>query len=304
MNAADVTTLNRYFGIPEQVNFKDGPGGLTVAEVTNSLASATIALQGAHVMTWAPQGESPVLWLSRAAKFAPGKSIRGGVPVCWPWFGPHAQEASFPGHGYARTVMWEVVKTETLADGATRLTFRLIETAATRAQWPHPSEVTLMVTVGRTLALDLVTRNTGKEPIVIGDALHTYFEVSDIRNVTIRGLEDCPYIDKMDNGSRKRQEGPVTIGAETDRIYLDSIADCLIEDPGRKRRIRIAKRGSRSTVVWNPWIEKAAKMGDFGENGYLNMVCVESANAAEDVVTVAPGGAHSLQVVYGVERLP
>ena len=161
-----------------------------------------------------------------------------------------------------------------------------------------------MVTVGRTLALDLVTRNTGKEPIVIGDALHTYFEVSDIRNVTIRGLEDCPYIDKMDNGSRKRQEGPVTIGAETDRIYLDSTADCLIEDPGLKRRIRIAKRGSRSTVVWNPWIEKAAKMGDFGENGYLNMVCVESANAAEDVVTVAPGGAHSLQVVYGVERLP
>ena len=301
MNAADVTTLNRYFGIPEQVNFKDGPGGLTVAEVTNSLASATIALQGAHVMTWAPRGESPVLWLSRAAKFAPGKSIRGGVPVCWPWFGPHAKEASFPGHGYARTVMWEVVKTETLADGATRLTFRLIETAATRAQWPHPSEVTLMVTVGRTLALDLVTRNTGKEPIVIGDALHTYFEVSDIRNVTIRGLEDCPYIDKMDNGSRKRQEGPVTIGAETDRIYLDSSADCLIEDPGLKRRIRIAKRGSRSTVVWNPWIEKTKKMGDLGEHGYRKMLCVESTNAAADVVTIAPNKEHHLWVRYTVE---
>ncbi|MDO8597781.1 MAG: hypothetical protein Q7R45_14310, partial [Sulfuricaulis sp.] len=127
--------------------------------------------------------------------------------------------------------------------------------------------------------------------------------VSDVRRVTIRGLEACPYLDKMDGGKRKQQTGPVTIGAETDRIYLDSSADCLIDDPGLKRSIRIRKRGSHSTVVWNPWIEKSVKMGDFGENGYLNMLCVESANAADDVVTIAPGGEHHLWVRYEIEAL-
>jgi glucose-6-phosphate 1-epimerase len=107
----------------------------------------------------------------------------------------------------------------------------------------------------------------------------------------------------MDGGKRKTQTGPVTIGAETDRIYLDTSADCLIDDPGLKRRIRIRKRGSHSTVVWNPWIEKSVKMGDFGENGYLNMVCVESTNAADDVVTIAPGGEHRLWVRYETESM-
>ena len=274
-----------------------------VAQVRNTHGTATIALQGAHVMTWAPLGEEPVIWLSPAAKLAPGKSIRGGVPICWPWFGPHATEPKFPGHGFARTVPWEILKTETLADGATRLTFQLVESDATRAQWPHPSSVTCQITVGKTLEIDLVTRNTGQTPITIGDALHTYFQVSDIRQVTIRGLEGCPYLDKVEDGQRKQQQGPVIISAETDRIYLDSSADCLIDDPGLKRRIRIAKRGSRTTVVWNPWTEKAAKMGDFGDDGYLHMLCVESANCADDVVSLPPQGEHHLWVRYSVERL-
>ena len=274
-----------------------------VAQVRNAHGSATIALQGAHVMTWAPLGEEPVIWLSPAAKLAPGKSIRGGVPICWPWFGPHATDSKVPGHGFARTVPWEILKTETLADGATRLAFQLVESDATRVQWPHPSSVTCQVTIGKTLEIDLVTRNTGQAPITIGDALHTYFQVSDIRQVTIRGLEDCPYLDKVEDGKRKQHRGPVVIGAETDRIYLDSSADCLIEDPGLKRRIRIAKRGSRTTVVWNPWIEKAVKMGDFGDDGYLHMLCVESANCADDVVSLPPQGEHHLWVRYSVERL-
>jgi glucose-6-phosphate 1-epimerase len=299
----DLNALNRQHGIPGQVQFKSGPGGLTVAEVGNPAGSATIALQGAHVMTWAPAGEHPVIWLSPFAKFAPGKSIRGGVPVCWPWFGPHPKEPTFPGHGYARTVPWEVVKTESLAGAATRLTFRLLVSDATRVQWPHATELTLVATVGRTLAIDLVTRNNGLAPVTVGDALHTYFEVGDVRNVGITGLEGCSYLDKVDGGKRKTQTGVVTIAGEVDRIYLGSTADCLINDPDHKRRIRVSKRGSRSTVVWNPWTEKAAKMGDFGEDGYLKMVCVESTNAAEDVVSVAPGGSHTLAVVYGVECL-
>ena len=303
MNPTDVASLNTSFGIPGQVDFIASPGGWMSAQVRNAHGTATIALQGAHVMTWAPVGEKPVIWLSPAAKFAPGKSIRGGVPICWPWFGPHATEAKFPGHGFARTVPWEILETETLKDGATRLTFRLVENDATRAQWPHASTVTGHITVGKTLEIDLVTHNTGQTPITLGDALHTYFQVSDIRKVTIRGLEGCPYLDKVEDGKRKQQKGPVIISAETDRIYLDSSADCLIDDPGLKRRIRIAKRGSRSTVVWNPWIEKAAKMGDFGDDGYLNMVCVESANCADDVINLPPQGEHHLWVRYSIEQL-
>lgn len=303
MSQLDLSALNTKFGIPGQVKFKHGPGGLAIVQVGNSHAAATIALQGAHVMTWAPRKAQPVIWLSRAAKFAPGKSIRGGVPVCWPWFGPHATEAKFPGHGFARTVMWEVVGAEGVRDGSTRIAFRIVQDDATRAQWPHASEALNIVTVGKTLEIELVTRNTGHAPFTLGDAFHTYFEVSDIRDCRIHGLGGCPYLDKVDGGKQKQQTGPVAIDSEVDRIYLDSTADILIDDPGFKRRIRVVKRGSRSSVVWNPWIEKAAKMGDFGPEGYLNMVCVESTNAADDVVQVPAGGEHRLWVRYGVEPL-
>jgi D-hexose-6-phosphate mutarotase len=303
MSQVDLAALNAEFAIPGQLTFQDGPGGLAVAEVGNSHATATIALQGAHVMTWAPRRGAPVIWLSKFAKFAPGKSIRGGVPICWPWFGPHASEAKFPGHGFARTVLWEVADSERLRDDRTRLTFRIVQDAATKAQWPHASEALAVVTVGAALEVELVTRNSGTAAFTLGDAFHTYFEVSDIRRCLIHGLGNCPYLDKVDGGKKKQQLGPVTIGAEVDRIYLDSVADVLIDDPGRKRRIRVAKRGSRSSVVWNPWAEKAAKMGDFGPDGYLNMVCVESTNADADVVQVPPGGVHRLWVRYSVEPL-
>jgi D-hexose-6-phosphate mutarotase len=303
MYDTDYGLLNERFGIRGQLKFAPGAGNLAVSAIGNSHASATIALQGAHVMTWTPRRQHPVIWLSRAAKFAAGKSIRGGVPICWPWFGAHATEAKYPGHGFARTVMWEVIETETLHDGRTRLAFRIIQDDASRALWPHPSEALYIVTVGSSLEMELVTRNTGKAAVTIGDALHTYFAVSDIRACRIHGLGHCPYLDKADGGKKKQQVGPVTVDAEVDRIYLDSTADILIDDPGLNRRIRVAKRGSRSSVVWNPWIEKAAKMGDFGPNGYLNMVCVESSNAADDVVQIPAGGEHRLWVRYSVEPL-
>ncbi len=299
----DYPALNAHHGIPGQVTFREGPGGLAVADVVNARAVATIALQGAQVIAWTPEAQAPVIWLSRAAGFAPGKSIRGGVPVCWPWFGPHATDPKLPAHGFARTVPWEVIGTRALADGATRLDFRLAQSEATHALWSHASLLECRISVGTALEIDLVTRNADRSAVTIGEALHAYFEVGDVRHIVIRGLEDCPYLDKMDGGRRKRQSGPVSVGAETDRIYLDSTADCLIDDPGRRRRIRIRKRGSRSTVVWNPWIEKSARMGDFGEGGYLNMVCVESANAADDVITIAPGAEHHLWVRYDVAPL-
>jgi len=295
-------TLNRRFGIPGQVGFKPGPGGMEAVEVSNAEASATILLQGAHLIAWTPKGEAPVIWTSPEAKFAPGKSVRGGVPVCWPWFGPHATRPDFPAHGFARTVMWEPIGVKALPEG-TWLAFRLVANEATRAMWSHPTELVLQMVVGRTLDMDLATWNRGDTPVTIGDALHTYFAVGDVRFIKIHGLHMVEYLDKVDGNTRKTQLGPVIIRGEVDRIYLNTPDACVIEDPKLARRIRIVKENSRSTVVWNPWIEKAAKLGDLGPEGHLHMVCVESANAAEDVVTLAPGAEHHLWVRYSVEPI-
>lgn len=295
--------LNQRFGIGNHVLFKEIADGMIMAEIANQHALANIMLQGAHVATFQPRGEEPVLWLSPQAKFAPGKSMRGGIPICWPWFGAHKTESKFPGHGYARTVPWEVLETIALPDGSTFLRFSLIESDATRAQWPHRSNVQLEVTVGKALRVELVTTNTGNQAFELSEALHTYFQISDVDNVCIRGLEDCDYLDKVQDFARCKQQGGIVIGSEVDRVYVNTAADCIIEDKGLKRAIRIAKQGSRSTVVWNPWAEKAEKMGDMGADGYRHMVCVESGNAWDDTLTLQPGEAHRLVAVYSVEKL-
>lgn len=300
-----IADLSQRFAIIKQLKFVEAEGGLIMAEIENAHATARIALQGAHLVTWQPKSEAaPVIWVSKFAKYVPGKSIRGGVPICWPWFGAHATDSKLPGHGFARTVMWEVLESKEMADGATFMRFGLIENETTRAQWPHPSAVQIEFTIGKTLRIELVTRNISTHAFVLGEALHTYFQVSDLAQMTIRGLEGCDYMDKAGGGSMQRkQEGGIVIESEVDRVYMNTAADCVIEDRGLKRSIRIAKQGSKSTVVWNPGIEKAEKMGDFGPNGHRGMVCVESANALDDVVSVEPGATHRLVVVYSVEAL-
>ncbi|HXH64861.1 MAG TPA: D-hexose-6-phosphate mutarotase [Mariprofundaceae bacterium] len=299
MHDPDPSALDARFGVPGRVSFHD-VNGIAVVEITHAAASARIAMQGAQLMTWAPTGMEPVIWLSPRARLAPGVAIRGGVPVCWPWFGPHASEPSLPSHGFARTAPWELLQVEP-APQSTELLFRLSPGDVPGAPWPQAAELQLRLAIGAGLEMELVTRNRGDRPLTIGQALHTYFGVGDVRRVRIEGLDGCPYIDKVAGGRRGIQRGAVTIDGEVDRIYLDATADCVIDDPVLARRIRIAKRGSRSTVVWNPWADKAAKMGDVGENGYLHMVCVESGNVADDVVTVAPGSVHRLWVGYSVE---
>lgn len=303
MDDMDLSALNARFSANGQVRFRKGSGGLTTLEIGNSLAMARMTLQGGHLTAWMPRGERPVIWLSRDAKFAPGKSIRGGVPVCWPWFGAHAKDSTFPTHGFARTVPWEMLDARALNNGTTSLVLRLVHNDASRKQWPHATDLELHVNVGKSLVMELLTRNRDSVPVTIGQALHTYFGVSDVRDIVLHGLGGCAYLDKLEGFARKQQSGPVTITGETDRIYLDSTADCMIDDFRWKRRIRVAKSGSRSTVVWNPWIEKAKQLGDLGPDGYVNMICVESVNAADDVVTIPPDGTHSLRVRYSVEPL-
>ena len=297
-------TLNNRFAIAGQLHFETAGDGLLVAKIANAYSTASICLQGGHVMSWQPKEASvPVVWLSKLAKLVPGKSIRGGAPVCWPWFGAHATEAGSPGHGYARTVPWEVRSTHTRGDGTTEIALTLVESDATRALWQHSSQAEILVSVGKTLKIALTTRNLGDTDFVIGEALHTYLQIGDITEARVFGLEGCTYLDKAGGNVRKQQADAITFSGETDRVYVNTEAECVIEDSRLQRRIRIAKTGSHSTVVWTPWAEKADKMGDFGPDGWREMVCVESANALENVVTVPAHGSHTLAVEYSAEAM-
>ena len=297
--------LNAQFGVDGQLHFREDASGLVVAEINNPQATASLCLQGAHLMAWQPRSQSvPVVWLSRDAKLVVGKSIRGGVPVCWPWFGAHASEPGFPAHGYARTVPWQVVESGTGLDGATRLTLRLEESEKTRAMWPHDSQLELTMIVGETLCMELSTENTGTSDIVISEALHAYFRIGDIGAVRVTGLDGSDYWDKVGGSTLKTQEGAIQFTGETDRVYINTASECVIEDSRLKRRIYIAKAGSFSTVVWTPWTAKAGKMGDLGQpDGWREMVCVESANAIANAVKIAAGAKHTLIVEYRSESI-
>lgn len=296
--------LNEQFGIEGQLTFRDDASGLVVAEINNFQATAALCLQGAHLMNWHPKKQDqPVIWLSRDAKLAAGKSIRGGGPVCWPWFGAHASEPGFPGHGFARTVPWRITESGSEPDGATHLTLRLVPNDKTRAQWGHDCNVDLTVIVGDTLRMELSTENTGTSDFVLGEALHTYLRISDIGAVRVTGLNGCEYWDKVGGSVLKKQDGAVSFAGEVDRVYINTAAECVIHDDPLKRRIHISKSGSLSTVVWTPWAEKAGKMGDMGQpDGWREMLCVESVNAIDNVVKVAAGTTHTLIVEYRAEQ--
>lgn len=300
---SDPDALNEQYGIAGRVIFKEGPGGMTFVEVINAHGRIEVALQGGQLVNWVPPDGSAVIWLSEQAEFAEGKSIRGGIPICWPWFGPHPREAAFPAHGFARTFPWRVAAVEESGTDTTRLILNLAQNEVTRRYWTNPCDLSVQISLGTALELELVTRNTGTEPMIVGEALHTYFRVGDVREIAVHGLDACDYLDKTDGMKRKRQDGSLRFSGETDRVYLDTVAACLIDDPVLNRRIRVGKRGSHSTVVWNPWQEKSARMADLGEEGYLHMVCVESANAADNQVTIVAGAEHRLGVSYAVESL-
>jgi D-hexose-6-phosphate mutarotase len=295
--------LNTRYALGNQLKFIQEANGLIVAEIENPLASARLALQGAHLLQWRPRSTSlPVVWYSPKAELLPGKPPHSGAPVCWPWFGKHPVAPDFPAHGFARNQPWEVMATGTEQGGATRITLRLLANPETHQQWPHASLLTLDVVVGETLRMTLTTTNTGDEAFEITEALHTYFQVADVAQVRVLGLEDGIYLDKVENFAKKEQRGPVTFSDETDRVYVDTDAECMIEDPGLRRRIRIAKSGSATTVVWTPWRDKAAGLSDVGEE-WPRMLCVESANAAHNAVEVPPRGSHALIVEYSTEPL-
>lgn len=267
----------------------EGAGGFPEITLNNEHGSARISSHGGHVLEYQPAGQRPVLWTSEQAVFRADKAIRGGIPVCWPWFADHASDPGKPAHGVARTADWEFTE---ISNDAVIL--RLTDSEATRAHWPHTFNLALKVTLGEQLSVALSATNRSADPVHCTAALHSYFAISNVANIRIDGLAEGEYIDSIDNDQRKVQNGPINIDREVDRIYINTEAETIIRDEAWQREIVVAKSGSKSTVVWNPWIDKAARMSDFGNEEYLNMVCVETCNAGTDVIEIPSGATHTL----------
>ena len=291
--------LNRIFGIDNHISFSTGKAGFPLAVIKNNLCYAEITTHGAHVMKYQPNGEKEVLWMSEHGYWADLKPIRGGIPVCWPWFGP---KEGLPSHGFARILKWDVVSTAALPDGSTELVMELADSEATRQYWRGQFKAKMTVVAGKSLIVSLSIQNADIHPVTYTGALHTYFTISDINTIEIAGLDGVSYIDTL-TGDKHVQKGHIKFNAETDRIYLDTLATCRVLDPGLQRVINVAKTGSRSTVVWNPWIAKAKRLEDFGDNEYPGMLCVEAANNATDVITLKPGETHVTGTTVSVEAI-
>ena len=288
------------FRIPGRLDFEASALGGPVARLAHGAAQVLVALHGAQVLNWTFAGDG-LLWLSPTARIRPGKGLRGGIPVCWPWFGDHPTDVSKPAHGFVRHRAWTVASTSATQD-AVAITLAAATTPADHALWPHQAEARLTVTLGATLSLALETRNAGPAAMPLTAALHTYFRVSDIANVTVTGLEGLSYLDKLQGFARETQAGPIHVAGEVDRIYLGDTSSITLHDAGPKRRLHIASSGSRSAVVWNPWDQKTARLGDMGSpDAFRQMLCIETANAGDDVITLAPGTSHTLTSNYRLE---
>ena len=296
----DLTALLE--GKPEFAVTEPEPG-FPVIEVTTPVSAGTVALHGAQVLTWAPTEHPPVLYVSPKAKMIPGQAVRGGVPICWPWFNAHPEDPSKPSHGFARTRFWELLSGD--VDGkVVTLVFRLVPDEETKALFPHDFELTATIRMADKLRIGLKMRNTGDDAYKVSSALHTYLSVGHIDRIQLEGVKGSHYIDQLTSDEEEDvyQEKNLQIKGEVDRIYK-SMSSVLIRDLDRHRSVFVDKAGSRSTVIWNPWKEKSKLLKDLPDKAYLEFVCVEAANAGTDKPTLSPGSSHTIQTVIGLRPL-
>lgn len=299
----NIEQLNKNYKIGEQVVFAEGEGGLPFIHVRNGKASALISIYAGQVLAYRPQGiQDDLLFLSKRAYYQAGKAIKGGVPICWPWFGPDPEGRGRPAHGFMRNRMWDIVEVSTTPEDNTRIVLGSTDTEETQSIWSRSFVLRLEITIGDTLNLELVTRNSGSQACTVTQAFHTYFSVGDIRQTHVSGLENTRYIDKVDDNLEKNQTDPVTIDAEVDRIYQSVGSNLVIHDTARKRRIHITSKGNRTAVVWNPWAKISADMADLEDDDYLRFICVETTNAATDRVHIQPGSEFRLIANYRIEQ--
>ena len=286
----------------QYVVFEESQVGNVFVKIDHPLATATISLQGGQVLQWQPKSQAePVLWSTESMHWKKGRAIRAGIPICWPWFGAHPVDSTAPAHGYARIFPWDVISVSTSHSGPVEICMGMSIASRSTATQVVQSTLTVRISIGDTLSLSLTTNNASNQSLVITEALHTYFKVSDIRDIEILGLNEHEYIDLIDQNARKTQTGAVRFTNETGRVFINTVSDCLLKDSGYDRTIRIEKTGSQSTVVWNPWQDTASKMNDLGPEQWQKMVCIETANALDNAQIIEAGAQHTLSVRYSIE---
>jgi glucose-6-phosphate 1-epimerase len=295
--------LNSRFAIPGALRFEAGPGGLTRAVISTPAASGHVYLHGAHVTHYQPANQQPVLFLSSRSQFTTKKSIRGGVPICFPWFAAGKDDAAPIFHGFARTAEWSVSSVGPTDDGV-ELSLSLTSDDNTKSLWPYDFRARYTVRIGARLQLALEISNTGSKAFEFEEALHTYFQVADIRRAQISGLNGTHYLDKTQGMKNVPQdEEAVTFSGETDRIYLRTRSLCVAHDPAGERNIVVGNIASSTTVVWNPWSDKARDMADMGPDEWTKMLCIETCNVKDAAVTLQPGQSHTMTAIIGAENL-
>jgi glucose-6-phosphate 1-epimerase len=298
----NIDNLNLEFAITDQLSFVEGRGGFVCINIKNRYAHALISTYAGQVLSWHPVTEAhDVLFVSRKSFYEPGKAVKGGIPICWPWFGSDPEGLGRGSHGFVRNRQWQITKTEILDNGAIAVTMKADISDIPLEIWPYQCELEICIEISDSLKVTLLTRNTGQDTMPLTQALHTYFKVKDIGAVSVSGLDQLSYIDCVDEKRQKKQSGIVQIKSEVDRIYTDVGSSLIIDDASLNRKINIKTRGSRSAIVWNPWMNKSKAMPDFCDDEYQEMLCVETANAGTDLIVLEPGAQCVLSASYSLE---
>lgn len=302
MPAAAIAELDRSFGISGIAQVVEGNGGMPMVKVATPATVGEMYLHGAHVTSWRPAGQEEVFFVSAHPLWKDGVAIRGGVPICFPWFGDKTGDAGAPAHGFVRTRSWQLESIEQAGNAVT--VSMLTASDETTKKW-FPADFCLLhrATFGAELVLELVMINTGSKSLRFEEAMHAYHRVGDSRHATVSGLDDVAYLDKTDSFRKKMQHGDVVIESETDRVYLDTQHPLALSDPVLHRQIQVIKQNSRTTVVWNPWVLGARKLTDLGEDQWKQMLCIETSNVGDFAVELAPGQQHIMKATIRVTGL-
>jgi glucose-6-phosphate 1-epimerase len=297
-----VEELDRRLGIPGVAKIREGNGGLPRIQITGSRAEGEMYLHGAQVTSWKPAGHDEILFLSTKSRWQEGYAIRGGVPICFPWFRAKADDPKAPAHGFVRTRSWQL---ESIVEekGGVCVSMSTESDEQTRRWWTAEFRLVHRVVFGSELTLELVCTNTGKTDLRFEEALHTYNRVADVGNVRLQGLDTVHFLDNTDSNTEKVQHGEVKIASETDNAFLGTQNSVDLVDPKLDRRIRLQKSNSLTTVVWNPWREGAARLKDLGDAEWTQFLCVEASNILSASVSLAPRGEHKMTAVLSAAKL-
>lgn len=292
--------MNSRFLIPGKAQLLSGNGGLELVQIETGSAKAEIYLHGAQITSWQPAGIEEVLFLSDKSSWQEGKAIRGGIPVCFPWFRAKPDDSQAPSHGFVRTKEWQLESISAAANDAVCARFSTGSDFASRKWWPFEFRLEYAMTVGKSLRLELTMINTGSRELRFEEALHTYFRVGDVRRVRVLGLDSVTYLDNRDGNREKQQRGELDLIKQTDNAYRNANGQVEIVDPLMGRSLRTEKMNSNSTVIWNPWSDGARGMADFGVDEWETMLCVEGGNILNSALTLRPEETHTMTVVLEV----